>query len=324
MKKIYLYLMLALPFLVGNCASDPNVGQSEPQEPVSLTINEAKEFFESIIRANANSGTQPCKNILNPGEFTPQWNNAVCSTEGRYYCVQLPINSQYRFRAIRSEFKECSAQAYRVDAEQRLVLLKSKVTKALSMLIVTLIPDRDYAESNKGRLTGRSFSGNDDDKFQGLVLGHSVIRGRLFSVETYTNGLRKKRVYFYIPDGEYAEKTLIANEMLKNVNVIKKANIHTRNGYESPWDVCVCGGQGCAACNGFGQDWWPKPDDDDPGKETEDGSGNNEGSNPGSGDVKDATPEESNSGSSSPNITHCPYCNDRLQRLYCVNCCMQF
>lgn len=329
MKKIYLYLMLALPFLGGNCASDPNTGQSELQEPVSFTINEAKEFFESIIQTNVNSRIQPYKNILNPGEFTPQWDNAVCSTEGRFHCVQVPIHAQYRFRTIRSEFKDCSAQAYGVDTEQRLVLLKSRATKALSMLIVTLIPDRDYAESNKDRMTGRSLSDTDKERFEGLVLGHSVIRGRLFSVEQYENGLKKEYVYFYDQSETSAEETLAANQMLKNVSILKKANIQTRGDYESSWEVCTCGGYGCAACNGVGEDWGPsqKPKPGDDNYNGGDGGGDGSEYNPGeptSGDGgKDPTPDSVTD--SRPDPPCCASCSctvypDPSGHYYCSNC----
>lgn len=320
MKKIYLYLMLALPFLGGNCASDPNTGQSELQEPVSFTINEAKEFFESIIQANANSRIQPYKNILNPGEFTPQWDNAVCSTEGRFHCVQVPIHAQYRFRTIRSEFKDCSAQAYGVDTEQRLVLLKSRATKALSMLIVTLIPDRDYAESNKDRMTGRSLSDTDKERFEGLVLGHSVIRGRLFSVEQYENGLKKEYVYFYDQSETSAEETLAANQMLKNIRVFKSMNAMTRSDGENTCPICNGGSSHCSACAGGGPSV-PGPDENP--EESGPGSEYNPGE-PTSGDGgKDPTPDSVTD--SRPDPPCCASCSctvypDPSGHYYCSNC----
>lgn len=312
-----LYLALLLPFLLGGCSSEPSIEQSQTQESASFTIDEAKTFFEDIILSNANSEIESCKNVFAPGEFTPLWNNAICSTEGGYYCIQVPINTQYRFRAIRSEFKNCNAQAYGVDAEQRLILLKSRATNSLSMLIVTLIPDRDYADSNKDRTTGRTLSGRDKERFEGLVLGHSVIRGRLFSVEKYEAGFRKKRVCFYNEHEICAEEILAANEMLKNVSILKKAIIQTRDEYESPWEVCVCGGQGCPACNGVGQDWGqnPKPGDNNPGSESGGGSGGGGDFNPGSPDF--------GSGGTTPPIDPTPTPGTGHGTSYCASCGMK-
>lgn len=276
------YLALLLPFLLGGCSSEPSIEQSQTQESASFTIDEAKTFFEDIILSNANSEIESCKNVFAPGEFTPLWNNAICSTEGGYYCIQVPINTQYRFRAIRSEFKNCNAQAYGVDAEQRLILLKSRATNSLSMLIVTLIPDRDYADSNKDRTTGRTLSGRDRERFEGLVLGHSVIRGRLFSVEKYEAGFRKKRVCFYNGHEICTEKTLAANEMLKNMLVFKCANAKTRSDGESTCPICNGNSSHCSACAGGGPSV-PGPDEN-PEEENGSGSGGGGGYNPGGSD----------------------------------------
>lgn len=305
------YLALLLPFLLGGCSSEPSIEQSQTQESASFTIDEAKTFFEDIILSNANSEIESCKNVFAPGEFTPLWNNAICSTEGGYYCIQVPINTQYRFRAIRSEFKNCNAQAYGVDAEQRLILLKSRATNSLSMLIVTLIPDRDYADSNKDRTTGRTLSGRDKERFEGLVLGHSVIRGRLFSVEKYEAGFRKKRVCFYNGHEICAEKTLAANEMLKNMRVFKCANAKTRSDGES-CELCHNNGNSCPVCGGgFGNNKSDSDTDYNPG-----------GSSSGDGG-KDPTPETVTD--PRPDTPCCTSCGmkvspDSSGDYYCSNC----
>lgn len=286
-KNYYLCWGLFLALLAGGCASDLQSERSETPDSTVFTVNDAKVFFESIVQGAGT--TPPHKNLLNPGEFMPQWNQAVSSVDEGCYCIQVPIHTQYRFRALTSIFENCSARAYDVDVEQRLVLLKNRTTSNLSMLIVSLIPDKEYAKSHKNRITGRALS--DNDKFNGLVLGYSVIRGRLFSVEKYENGLRKERLYIYNPDKEYAGKAKIANELLKNISILKSTNVMTRNDMEynpdsdnhegdgtsepetpAPDNTCpYCFGAGCHVCNGTGNWGWPdNPGEQDPGDPKDD------------------------------------------------------
>jgi len=99
-----------------------------------ITVSEARGFYENDIMSRADT---ECKspNVLSPGDYTPQWNNAEMSQNRRIACVDVPIIPTYRYRAIRSEFSRGHANAYRVDISQKLVIVKDRESGAMASYI---------------------------------------------------------------------------------------------------------------------------------------------------------------------------------------------
>jgi len=133
-----------------------------------ITVSEARVFYENDIMSRADT---ECKspNVLSPGDYTPQWDNAEMSQNNRIACVDVPIIPTYRYRAIRSEFSRGHAKAYKVDVSQKLVIVKDRESGAMASYIMSLIPDKGFAAKHKGDISNIFLNANDRGRYSGAI-----------------------------------------------------------------------------------------------------------------------------------------------------------
>ena len=133
-----------------------------------ITISEARSFYENEILSRADTECK-CPDMLSPGDYTPQWDNAKMSQNNRIACVDVPIIPTYRYRAIRSEFRRGQAQAYIVNVSQKVVIVKDRESGAMASYIMSLIPDKDFAAKHKGDISDLFLNANDRGKYSGAI-----------------------------------------------------------------------------------------------------------------------------------------------------------
>lgn len=169
MKKHLLYfctigISLFLTSCIAGIERDISISAGEDAE---ITVEQAREFFEQELLTR-NDDT-PTPNILSPGDFTPQWDNAQISQNYRIACVDVPIIPTYRYRAIRSEFRRGQAQAYIVNVSQKVVIVKDRESGAMASYVISLIPDKDFAAKHKGDISDLFLNANDRGKYSGAI-----------------------------------------------------------------------------------------------------------------------------------------------------------
>ncbi len=169
MKKHLLYfctigISLFLTSCIAGIERDISISAGEDAE---ISVEQAREFFEQELLTR-NDDT-PSPNILSPGDFTPQWDNAKVSQNYRIACVDVPIIPTYRYRAIRSEFRRGQAQAYIVNVSQKVVIVKDRESGAMASYIMSLIPDKDFAAKHKGDISDLFLNANDRGKYSGAI-----------------------------------------------------------------------------------------------------------------------------------------------------------
>lgn len=169
MKKHLLYfctigISLFLTSCIAGIERDISISAGEDAE---ISVEQAREFFEQELLTR-NDDT-PSPNILSPGDFTPQWNNAQISQNYRIACVDVPIIPTYRYRAIRSEFRRGQAQAYIVNVSQKVVIVKDRESGAMASYVISLIPDKDFAAKHKGDISDLFLNANDRGKYSGAI-----------------------------------------------------------------------------------------------------------------------------------------------------------
>ena len=169
MKKHLLYfctigISLFLTSCIAGIERDISISAGEDAE---ISVEQAREFFEQELLTR-NDDT-PSPNILSPGDFTPQWDNAQISQNYRIACVDVPIIPTYRYRAIRSEFRRGQAQAYIVNVSQKVVIVKDRESGAMASYTMSLIPDKDFAAKHKGDISDLFLNANDRGKYSGAI-----------------------------------------------------------------------------------------------------------------------------------------------------------
>lgn len=238
MKKI-IYLICAL-VLVWGCTRDPNLKDSiKPNRASSLTIEEAKTFFEKQYSENRQTRVDGGGDVLSPGDFTPNWNNAVESQNQYVQSVDVTINSQYCYRAIRSECNKGIAEAYEVAISQKLVIVKGKVNgkEIKSYYIMTLIPDRNFYAKNKNDLDKRFINSGNKNGFTGIVLYTIPGFSCPLQVCKYSNGIKTNAVCFIGCKDNLKEKIEKAKQLVGNIEIIRSvASIGTRGWEDMSYD----------------------------------------------------------------------------------------
>jgi uncharacterized repeat protein (TIGR02543 family) len=114
-----------------------------------ITIKEAAEVFQQKIRSYEilkGKGNLP-ENPLLPGDYTPQWDNAVYSENEYVWSIEAPIISSRRLKTSHTNEK----QPWSAVVNQKIVVIKNKETKITEMFVLSLIPDRECFRKHRSR-----------------------------------------------------------------------------------------------------------------------------------------------------------------------------
>lgn len=222
------------------CTRDPHLKDStKPNQTSSLTIEEAKTFFEKQYSEGRQTRVDGGGDVLSPGDFTPNWNNALESQNQYVQSVDVTINSQYCYRAIRSECDNGNAEAYEVPISQKLVIVKGKVNgkEIISYYIMTLIPDRNFYAKNKNDLDKRFINSGNKNGFSGIVLYTIPGFSSPFQVCKYVDGVKRSEVCLIGCKDNLNEKIIQARQLVGNFELVRTmSSLGTRSGEDMPYD----------------------------------------------------------------------------------------
>ncbi|GHU98830.1 hypothetical protein FACS1894159_01900 [Bacteroidia bacterium] len=256
MKKIYyLYISIAVMTVVAffACVKDYEDSHSGKYASNTLSVDEAREFFENQIALQATRGGGRRKTpTLDPGEFTPHWNRAKTSAGNTLASVDVPISAQYRFKALRGQTEKGRAKAYAVDVEQKLVVVKGARNQKMSPYIMTFIPDEAYAAKNRGRIADRFVNSGDRGGYSGVVVYTHPVLGIPVEVNRFVDGKKVDGVFLPGSSREkMRENTAKAKQIVGPVSIARRdVSTITRSGDEDEdW--------------GWDEEWWDWFWDDD-------------------------------------------------------------
>ena len=240
MKK--LLLMVAAASVVASCSKLPMEGEKETAANVSLTVEEAKAYFETDYKSlkitKVGSADIPA-GWISPGDFTPIWNSAVESANGNTASVDVPIIPTYRYRAIRAVFANGRAQAYSVDIYQKLVVVRKHYDDGredrMGQYILTLIPDKGYATKHKGNVAERFINTGNKGSYSGLAVYY--LQGIPMRLEKYSDGEKTGWISLFGVTDDLILKSkfeAIIRELGK-IEILRSKAIKTRYG-EDDWE----------------------------------------------------------------------------------------
>lgn len=345
-NHIRIGLLCAICFAVA-CVNDASIVERSTQDnETSLSIAEAQAFFEKQVGSSLTTRLQSDdkSQTLPPGDFSPQWQSARICQNKDIANVDVPILSQYRYMAFRSDVFNGTGKAYSVNITQKLVIAKNTKTNKLGYYIITLIPDKDYYASNKKGITDQFISCGTGGNYSGWVI-YSIPEIKMpIAVKYYKDG--KAEMNFVIPklNGKSNAASKAFVRFINSIRFAKLQSIQTRSFGEDDYDS-------------FG-DWfmneiWPDTDDgdsytmehDESGCYLQDQDGNRYDVPPGVGEDENENdwpdypdyPDLDDSGQSGGDddwslgvAVHCPYCGTYLSSMlleewengiyYCPRC----
>ena len=194
-KVIGLVLLIGAAAVIPDCAKIPELHEqeAEPDSRVSLSVEEARQYFESgygTLSVTKTVNGEARVPWLMPGDITPMWEKAVESWKGNTASVDVEVIPTYRYKAVRSEFRNGKAEAYSVDVYQKLVVVKKHDDETgedrMGQYILTLIPDKGYDRSHRGNVAEKFINTGDKGSYSGLAV--YFCRGLPMRLDRYEGG----------------------------------------------------------------------------------------------------------------------------------------
>ena len=206
-----------------------------------LTIMQSKLFFENFT-AKRNAKTKAADKYLNRlvvGNFVPNWDNAVASNDGIIGSVDVPIESQMKYVALRQYREDNITFVSRTSLYQKLIFVKNDTLNSIFPYLLSLIPDKDFDDNHQGEdIAGNFINLGDKGGFSGLAIYTTPYTGYLIRASRFENGIYIDGAFVLDPHHPFEENALKAESFLKDIKIMRVVSIATK-GHE---DV-VDGGQ---------------------------------------------------------------------------------
>ncbi len=105
-KKYCYYVAFVLPvfvFWLAGCTDEFLPSPAVQTELKEFALEEAQEYFRSEAeKEGVRSRGESEVKALSPGDFVPDWDGAVGSSSGGLACYDVPIEADYRYKAVYS------------------------------------------------------------------------------------------------------------------------------------------------------------------------------------------------------------------------------
>ena len=174
-----------------------------------------------------------------PGDITPMWEKAVESWKGNTASVDVEVIPTYRYKAVRSEFRNGKAEAYSVDVYQKLVVVKKHDDETgedrMGQYILTLIPDKGYDRSHRGNVAERFINTGDKGSYSGLAV--YFCGGLPMRIAWYENGKETGWISAFTAGdtNELLYRVSIIIRELSDIKFLRCLAVRTKYG-EDIWD----------------------------------------------------------------------------------------
>lgn len=261
MKKLQLWIAFVIPLLLYSCINDPGL-EHEPAPPPTdklLTVGEARAYFEQQITHETRSGH--ARSTFLPENFTPEWNDAIQAENGKVTRVDVPIRSNTRLRALRSEYTDCAAQPYIVDVAVKLVVLQKFGLKShLSQYLMLLVPDRAYYANHKNGMDEIVPESDDMKNYSGYAIYYQLYSNKPSYISKYSKGGIVEHLGLTNEQEGYEERVKQMQIILSQIRFAKSSCVQTRIGGEIDEVIIYgCGNCRCSPCQCGNQPYPTEP-----------------------------------------------------------------
>lgn len=207
MKKIPFFILL---FICTSCSIDRDVAQNG-EELQNELINEAKNIFELETTRTASIGEREGL-LMQLGTMTPLWDLSRLSLDNNLYCIDVPLLSDYRYRAMIIN----GEKATMVPVYHNIVYVKSSATKQMSQYLHYYIPDIHYVRRHKEDLTEKYVNCGNRGDFCGIEI-FTDIKGVVWRINRYNEGIKHLSLFMGDTSLTILQKQSILGSVLNGI-----------------------------------------------------------------------------------------------------------
>lgn len=207
-KSTYIYTVLciiAIVITIVNCKDEDLLESSLQTGMKDFSLQEAKNFFQTQAHANltlSRSLDNKKNKTVSPGDFVPNWDAAVGSTNNGLVCYDIPITPTYHFKAIYVDERNGKPSAGKVNVYQKLVIVKDVKSNRMDQYILTLIPSKLYDSRNGAQTCSNFINCADKGGFTGIALYSCVYSQVTARISTFKNGVKTRGVFLLNASGK--------------------------------------------------------------------------------------------------------------------------
>lgn len=246
-------LLVALAFVLATCTYDDWQNPKNDFRENAISVEEAKAFFEEQMMRMGETGSS--------GEltgfatnFTPQWDDVVVNGQGQMVSVDVPIIADIQFRAVFPVVEASKTRWVSVDMLQKLIVVKDLQTGNMGSYVVSIIPDKAYAQY-KTKMSAMDFPNYGDyGDFSGRIIYSFPLSPLPLLVNSYQDGILTDEASFFDSWNNPEEMKAVGDKMetiMNGVSLKRMFRIALRSGDIELPEVVITGNNG----NGGGS-WW--------------------------------------------------------------------
>ena len=246
LKTLPLFIAVAISAVLLCCTRTDADLSNQRAKPIDvgnhLTIPQSKLFFEKIT-SQRHATTKSAAEHLNRlviGTFTPDWDNAVASNNGIIGSVDVPIESQMKYIAVRYHYEANNTfTTTRIPLYQKLIFVKNDTLNTIFPYLLSLIPDKDFDISHRGEdIAGNFINLGDKRGFSGLAIYTTPYTGYLIRASRFANGNYVDGAFVLDSRHSFDENARKAESFLADIKIMRLSGIATKGN-----DDTVDGGQ---------------------------------------------------------------------------------
>ena len=216
----------------------PSLPADSAEDAGRLTIMQSKLFFENLT-AKRNAVTKAAddhSNRLIIGDFAPNWDNAIASNDGIIGSVDVPIESQMKYVALRQYRDDNTTFISRTPLYQKLIFVKNDTLNSIFPYLLSLIPDKDFYINHRDEdIAGNFINLGNKGGFSGLAIYTTTYTGYLIRASRFENGIYVDGAFVLDPHHPFEENALKAESFLKGIKIMRIVGIATK-GHEDVVD----------------------------------------------------------------------------------------
>lgn len=233
MKTMYLiyfkfFFIVVFFSILGSCQNNDTFIEKTNYENNNniLTIEEAKDFFEKgILSRNGNVNEDFA---LNPGDFTPIWENADLSQDLENANVDVNILGNKQYRVLKNYSVGSHYITRKINIMHKMVISKNLNSNNLTKSFISIIPEYSSVITNNEAYNFVTLS--NEKQFSGIII-YSLPGVKIpIKIEKYTNG--NKDVGLFIP--LLKNKTNFSlhrlNQLLGGIEFQSSQGLYSRSG----------------------------------------------------------------------------------------------
>lgn len=183
------------------CVNDGRTTDTSASDKNKLTQEEARQYFESFAGRLETRSNEEEYGLFPLGNFTPEWDKAEVSADGRISCIDLPMHKEYGYAVTRNYG---TSDAYEVNVSYEFLIVKDRRTGEMANYVHFFIPDRAYAEIFDCDIAELYTNCEKrDDDYSGIEL-YTTLDGFVVAAARYEYG--KLTASVFLPDRRIPEE----------------------------------------------------------------------------------------------------------------------